>query len=175
MNCFSFMAMRVSPSDQSKRFPSRTESTSEPCLQEHLVAMLPPQLETEIHGLRREYAVDAVEEASIIDVVLRDFPTSGLYSKPRTNLLIRVPRSYPDAGLDMFWTDYDLTLQGGGVPNGASVMELCPALDVIPDFKAKEWRRFSWHPQPGTPSRWNPSIDNLFSYIEFVRRRFSQP
>lgn len=150
------------------------ESTSEPCLQGRLVEMLPPQLETEIHGLQREYKVDLVEEAAMIDVVLRDFPTSALYSKPKTNLLIRVPRSYPDAGLDMFWTDYDLTLQGGGIPNGAAVLEGYPALDTIPELKGKQWRRFSWHPETGTPSRWNASIDNLFSYIEFVRKRFRQ-
>jgi hypothetical protein len=136
--------------------------------------MLPPQLEIEVAELRTAYSIDIVEEPSVINIVFRDFNTSSLYNKPRINLLLRVPRAYPDAGLDMFWTGPELLLQDNSVPNGASVMEIYPALDSISDFKGKQWRRFSWHPQPGTPRRWDPTIDNLHSYLEFVRRRFAQ-
>ncbi len=134
--------------------------------------MLVPQLSSEIDELRQQYATEVVEEDSTINVVIRGFPTSELYNKPTTNLLLRVPRSYPDAGLDMFWTDPDLALRDGGTPTNAQQLETYPALDSIPDFTGKQWRRFSWHPQPNGPRRWNPNVDNLDSYLEFVRKRF---
>jgi hypothetical protein len=134
--------------------------------------MLPPQLAAELDELKQRYKVETVEEESVIDAIIRDFPTSALYKKPATNLLLRVPRSYPDAGLDMFWTDPDLLLLDGSEPTNAQQMERYPALDSIPEFNGKQWRRFSWHPQPNSPRRWNPSVDNIESYLQFVRKRF---
>lgn len=139
-----------------------------------LLVMLPPQLEAEVQSLKQQYAIDIVEEASVINLVIRAFRTSDLYSKPTTNLLLRIPRSYPEAGLDMFWTDLDLILKNGSTPNGAGQIEQYSLLDALPDLKGKQWRRFSWHPQYVGGSHWNPNIDNLVSYLEFVRRRFGQ-
>ncbi len=150
------------------------ENISELFPQERSAQMLPPQLESELNGLRKRYVIDVVEEPTVINLVIRDFPTSNLYNRPSTNLLLRIPRSYPDAGLDMFWTDLELLLLDSGIPNGAQAVEQYLAMDELSDLRNKHWRRFSWHPQPGTPLRWNPSIDNLYSYLEFVRRRFTQ-
>ncbi len=136
--------------------------------------MLPPQLEGEVQSLKQRYVMDVIEEPLVINLIIRAFPTSVLYNKQTTNLLLRVPRSYPDAGLDMFWTDLDLLLVNGSTPNGAQQVEQYLSLDVLQDLKGKQWRRFSWHPQFGSASRWNPNLDNLLSYLEFVRRRFSQ-
>lgn len=135
--------------------------------------MLPPQLAFELEELKQQYKVEVKEEETVIDLVIREFPTSTLYKKPTTNLLLRVPRSYPDAGLDMFWTDPDLVLLDGSEPANAQQMERYPALDTIPDFAGKQWRRFSWHPQSSIPRRWNPNIDNIQSYLQFVRKRFA--
>lgn len=136
--------------------------------------MLPPQLASELEALRIRYKADVVEEPSTINVVLRGYPTSDLYSSPQTNLLLRIPRSYPDAGLDMFWTDPELVLKDRAIPKNADLLERYPALDVVADFTGKQWRRFSWHPQPNGPMRWNPSVDNIESYLEFVNRRFRE-
>lgn len=136
--------------------------------------MLPAQISEELAELRKTFRVQVVEEDSTIDVVIFDFPTSALYNLPRTRVLIRVPRAYPDAGLDMFWTDTDLKLVDGATPNGADQIESYPATHAIAELAGKTWRRFSWHPQPGTPARWNPAFDNLLSYTEFIRRRLSQ-
>ena len=127
--------------------------------------MLPPQLELEIENLRKDHSIEIVEESTIINVVIDNLPTSDLYSLPIVTVLLRVPRAYPDAGLDMFWTTKDHTLKGVGIPNGANQIE---------KYLEKEWRRFSWHPNPGNPKRWNPTVDNLLSYLEFVKRRFEQ-
>ena len=150
------------------------ESTLELFHQEPSGPMLSPQLDLELRDLKQRYAFEVVEEPTVISLVIRSFPTSDHYSKPSTSLLIRIPRSYPDSGLDMFWTDPELLLKDGGIPNGAQVLELYPALDSIGEFKGKQWRRFSWHPQPTGPARWNPNVDNLDSYLEFVRKRFVQ-
>ena len=136
--------------------------------------MLPAQLNEELAELRKTFRVEVAEEASTINVVIFDFPTSPLYNLPRTRVLIRVPRAYPDAGLDMFWTDTDLKLVDGSTPNGADQIESYPVTGQIPELAGKTWRRFSWHPQPGTPNRWNPAVDNIVSYTEFIRRRLSQ-
>ncbi|HEV2317524.1 MAG TPA: E2/UBC family protein [Thermoplasmata archaeon] len=136
--------------------------------------MLPAQLSEELTELKKTYRVEVAEEDTTINVVIFDFPTSTLYNLSHTRVLIRVPRTYPDAGLDMFWTDPDLKLADGSTPNGADQLEPYPATGQIPELAGKAWRRFSWHPQPGTPTRWNPAYDNLLSYTEFIKRRLSQ-
>jgi hypothetical protein len=60
----------------------------------------------------------------------------------------------------MFWTDQDLTLEGGGIPRNA---------DSIETALEKPWRRFSWHPQ-----NWNPGTDNLRTFLEFVNARLAK-
>jgi hypothetical protein len=137
--------------------------------------MLPAQLESELATLRRTFTVDVVEEPQVIDVVIHGFPVaSPPYNSSSTNVLIRVPRAYPDAGLDMFWTDIELKLDGGGIPQGADKQEEYPATDSILGFHGKVWRRFSWHPKYASPGKWNPAIDNIVSYTEFVRKRLNQ-
>jgi len=54
----------------------------------------------------------------------------------------------------MFWTEKDVFCKDGRIPRNS---------DVIEGFIGAEWRRFSWHPQ-----RWNPGVDNLRTYLEFV-------
>lgn len=122
--------------------------------------MLPPRLATELELLRPVWPSEVHEEDSVFNVQFRDFPTGPVYSLASTTLLIRVPRAYPDAGLDMFWTDATLLLKGGGTPRNAESVE---------SYCGKSWRRFSWH-----PARWDPARDNLCSYLEFVRRRFRE-
>jgi E2/UBC family protein E len=136
--------------------------------------MLPTQLAEELLELKKRFRVEAIEENAFVDVVIFGFPTSPLYNSPTTTVLIRVPRAYPDAGLDMFWTDPDLRLVDGAIPAGADQMEAYPATGSVTELSGKGWRRFSWHPQPGNPTRWNPAVDNLISYTEFISRRLSQ-
>lgn len=60
----------------------------------------------------------------------------------------------------MFWTDVGLGLKDGQTPRSA---------DHIEEALGKQWRRFSWHPQ-----NWNPGVDNLRTYLEFVNNRLSK-
>jgi hypothetical protein len=119
--------------------------------------LLPPRLAKEVSELQEAYRIKVVE-TDLFCLIFEAFPTATHFNKSETELLIRVPRPYPDAGPDMFWTDEDLALENGQIPQGADSVEV---------HLGKRWRRFSWH-----HSRWNPVVDDLQSYLAFVRRRF---
>lgn len=123
--------------------------------------MMPVQLMDEIEDLRKDgYAIDVVEADGWANAVFHNYPVPAGYSKKSTDLLLRIPLSYPNGRPDMFWTDQDLTLKGGGVPRSG---------DQIETALGKQWRRFSWHPQS-----WNPGVDSLRTYLEFVNTRLAK-
>jgi hypothetical protein len=120
--------------------------------------VLPPRLAVELEALKTVHPVEVQEGQDFIEVIVSNVPTSGTFNCPATTVLIRVPRAYPDAGLDMFWTDPGLILADGQIPQAANSME---------QYAGRMWRRFSWH-----HNGWNPTLNNLHTYMEFVRRRF---
>jgi hypothetical protein len=122
--------------------------------------MLPPKLQRELEELRAQYELEVHDDGSFVHVVLRALPIAHGYSQTSTNVLIRIPRAYPDAGPDMFWTDEGLLLADGRIPQSAECLE---------DHIGRRWRRFSWH-----HNRWNPIVDNVHNYIEFVKDRLRQ-
>lgn len=121
---------------------------------------LPPRLEKEVQELRDAQRVDIAEDGDYINLVLPAFALGEGFSVATSDLLIRVQRSYPDAGPDMFWVDVSVLLANGQAPQAAEVIET---------HAGRNWRRFSWHRKG-----WNPSVDNLDSYIEFIRRRLKE-
>lgn len=123
---------------------------------------LPPKLERELEELRADNEVEVVEDPDFVNVILKGFPLGDGYSALQSDLLIRVPRSYPDAGLDMFWVAPEITLSSGQIPQNGDTMEI---------YVGRNWRRFSWHRQ-GSP--WNPTVDNMHGHIEFIRRRLRE-
>lgn len=123
--------------------------------------MPPSQLLQEVEALRFQgYSISVTEDSSWVSVVFHDYPVSAGFSKNKTNLLVRAQQSYPNSNLDMFWTDIDLLLEGGGVPASA---------DQLENYNGQQWRRFSWHPKS-----WNPGRDNLCTFLEFINARFAQ-
>lgn len=123
--------------------------------------MLPEQLVREVEELRMEgYSIDLTAEGGYANVVICGYGVPPQYSKSTTDLLLRLPMSYPNGKPDMFWTDTGLTLKGGGSPQQANVIE---------SYLGQQWRRFSWHPQG-----WNPGSDNLRTYLEFVNARLAK-
>ena len=107
------------------------------------------------------YAFEVIEDPAFINLVFGAFPLGEGYSADRSELLVKVPRSYPDAGPDMFWVDPGVTLASGVVPQSAEHVET---------HLNRPWRRFSWHRQ----GSWNPNVDNMHSHIEFIRRRLRE-
>ena len=111
--------------------------------------------------LRREgFSIELIEADGWANIIVHKHFVPAGYSKSLTDLLLKFPISYPNGRPDMFWTDEDLTLAGGQIPQSA---------DSIESLLGKPWRRFSWHPQ-----NWNPGVDNLMTYLEFVNNRLAK-
>jgi hypothetical protein len=118
---------------------------------------IPPRLEIEIKELETELNLEVAEDNEYINLVFKGFPLEGGFNVPSTDLLLKVPKTYPDAGPDMFWVDPVVTFADGRIPQAAENLE---------DHLGRQWRRFSWH-RPA----WNPTIDNLHGHIEFIKAR----
>ncbi len=103
--------------------------------------------------------ITVIEDSGFINLLITDFPVGDSFNMNACELLVRIPRSYPDAGPDMFWTTPELRLADGRVPHAA---------DCIEAHLSRPWRRFSWHRRCWT------NRDNLREYLEFVRRRLLQ-
>jgi len=93
-------------------------------------------------------------------VLIREYLLPSGYNRQTTELLLKLPLSYPNGRPDMFWTPPDLLLADGRVPTSA---------DSIESFLGRQWRRFSWHPQS-----WSPGRDSLKTYLEFVNLGLSK-
>lgn len=122
---------------------------------------LPPRLQRELDDLRVSYALEVIEDPSFVNLVFAAFALGDGYNISHSELLLRIPRSYPEAGPDMFWVAPALTRISGDLPINAEHIET--HLD-------RPWRRFSWHRK----GPWNPNIDNLASYLEFIHRRLRE-
>lgn len=123
--------------------------------------MVSDQIALEVKSLQDEgFSVEIIETEEWFFVIFHSYPVNGNLSKSATELLIKLPRSYPNGKPDMFWTDVDLTLKDGRVPRSA---------DQIETLLGMQWRRFSWHPQ-----NWNPGSDNLRTFLEFVNARLAK-
>lgn len=123
--------------------------------------MLPEQLVQEVEELRKEgYSVELIEAEGWANIVFDDYRLPAGFNKTSTVLLLKAPLSYPNGRPDMFWTDENLTLRSGAIPQSAEHIETA---------LGKRWRRFSWHPQS-----WNPGTDNLRTYLEFINNRLAK-
>jgi hypothetical protein len=123
--------------------------------------VIPAQLVAEVEDLRAEgRTVELAEEGDWAIAVFPAYPVVFGYSSSRTDLVLRIPRSYPNGSPDMFWTDEGLTLKGGALPKNA---------DHVESILGIRRRRFSWHPQA-----WNPGRDSLRTYLEFVNNRLAK-
>lgn len=109
----------------------------------------------------RELGLDAsvVLVGTMTAVIIGGYPLPKGWSKPTSQLLIKVPQSYPNGKPDMFWTNVDLTLADGTIPEKADRVEM---------INGKQWRRFSWH-----PSKWNPGTDDLTTFLQFINQRLA--
>jgi hypothetical protein len=118
---------------------------------------IPPRLESEINELRQTLTIEVSEDADYVFTVFKDFPLGAVFNMPNSDLLLKVPKTYPEAGPDMFWTHPDVTFSDGRIPEAAQNFE---------DVLGQKWRRFSWH-----RTSWNPTVDNMHSHLEFIRAR----
>ena len=86
------------------------------------------------------------------------------WSKQHTTVHLVAPQGYPFAQPDCFWTDADLRLSSGAVPQNSGLATPIPHLPGEPAL----W--FSWHLQV-----WNAARDDLMTWFSVIRQRLAQP
>lgn len=121
--------------------------------------MTPLQQQFEI--LKMEY-----EEATLLQlptgahlVSIPRVPLPGGWNKGEVTVKFIAPVGYPLARPDCFWSDVDLRLSTGAMPQNS-------AINVIPEANESSlW--FSWH-----VSQWNPNRDSLSTFTKVIENRF---
>ncbi len=101
-------------------------------------------------------AVGIIDHGSLVHVTIDDFPLPTGYSANSCDLLLRLPRAFPDATPDMFWVSPLITFDDGAVIGGTQSTE---------SYDDRVWQRWSRH----IGAQWRPGIDDLDTYIGFVR------
>jgi Prokaryotic E2 family E len=101
------------------------------------------------------YHVD--EEGGMVCVVFEQFPLAAGLTPATTDLLVRLPPGFPDAGPDMFWCAQAVTRV-----DGAQI----PATEVVESYLGQPWHRWSRH----IGGQWRPGIDGLRSYVAYIRK-----
>lgn len=92
-------------------------------------------------------------------------PTVGLpagWNKSVTRVFFLLPQGYPFAKPDCFWTDPDLRLANGNIPQNAQLTNPLPGIT-----ESLLW--FSWHVDP-----WNPNRDDLVTWVTLIKQRLSK-
>jgi hypothetical protein len=106
------------------------------------------------------FTVSLQEEQGMGILVIANYALPDGWNRASTGLLIKLPASFPVGNPDMFWVDEPLRLVAGGVPQNG---------DSVETILGEPWRRLSWH-----PSTWNPGVDDIRTYLQFVERRLRQ-
>ena len=95
-------------------------------------------------------------------VIVPGFALPTGWSKRSVEVKFVAPVGYPLARPDCFWTDSDLRLQNGSMPQATGG-------NAIPHVNAQHlW--FSWH-----VTSWNPNADSLLTYLYVIKRRLHDP
>jgi len=115
--------------------------------------MIPEQINKDVNLLKNEFENITIHDGNPVIVVIEDFHLPQRYIIDSTKLLIKIPISYPNGKLDMFWVEEN------AIPDGKKL----PFSQTFETILGVKWLRYSWHPQ-----NWNPNSDNLLTFIEFV-------
>lgn len=92
-----------------------------------------------------------------VHVIVEDFALPCAYTPRTCRLLIRIPPGYPNANPDMFWTQPDIRLASGAVPQATECHET---------YNGQSWQRWSRHIPQGC---WRPGTDNLQTFLRMIR------
>jgi Prokaryotic E2 family E len=96
-------------------------------------------------------------EGELTLLVIRDYEVPGGYSPRAVDLLLQIPRDYPDAALDMWWVFPEVRFERtSSRPTNTDVFQ--PFAGFAPE-PTRQWQRFSRHPQ------WRLGVDDLRSYL----------
>jgi hypothetical protein len=113
--------------------------------------------------LRESYS-DATNQAlkdGSIAVVVPNIPLPEGWTATTATIRFKAPVGYPLSRPDCFWTDPDLRLKDGKLPQNTGQNQMPE------EPSALLW--FSWHLQS-----WSPNADTLITYLNVIRRRFQE-
>jgi hypothetical protein len=79
----------------------------------------------------------------------------------KANLMFILPAGYPNANLDMFWTEPVVKLANGNWPVNANQHAL---------YGGVSWQRWSRHFQ----TAWRQGVDNLRTFVATIRKELSR-
>lgn len=116
---------------------------------------LGPDDQQTLETLKRRWTT--VDCGSFLHLIIHDFACPTGLQPEHTDLLIRLPRGYPDVAPDMFWVDPSVSRSDGSAPAATS---------TIQNFHDRAWQRWSRHIR----RQWRPGRDNLATYLAYVRR-----
>lgn len=104
---------------------------------------------------------DIGQDGAFVTVMIRNFPMPASLEPTGSNMLLRLPPGFPDAAPDMFW------LQPPVAGPGSTPI---PGTQSLEPYLGSTWQRWSRH----IASQWRPGIDNLGTYMAYVRRCLDQ-
>jgi hypothetical protein len=110
---------------------------------------------TQLDKLKWPYSVTV--EGEMICVVVSGYELPGGLSAGRVDLLMRLPRGFPDVAPDMFWLNPALQTAMGSEIAGTQSIE---------DYLNRSWQRWSRHFAP----LWRSGIDDMASLLAMIRR-----
>lgn len=94
-------------------------------------------------------------------VIVKDFDFPAAYMPRKANLMFILPAGYPNANLDMFWTEPVVKLANGNWPVNANQHAL---------YGGVSWQRWSRHFQ----TAWRQGVDNLRTFVATIRKELSR-
>lgn len=120
---------------------------------------LRPEDQAVLDELRLPYEIGT--DGSFVTIVIRDFPMPPGLEPLTSTLLLRLPPGFPDVGPDMFWAEPAIV-----GPQGTPV----PGTESQEAYLGSTWQRWSRH----IGGQWRPGIDNLGTYLAYIRRCLDQ-
>lgn len=108
-------------------------------------------------GLEHQIGIDG----SFLTVTIGCFRLPAGLDPEAADVLMRLPPGFPDIAPDMFWLEPAITCRGGTPIPGTESRE---------NYLGRTWQRWSRH----IGGQWRPGVDNLGTYLAYVRRCLDQ-
>jgi hypothetical protein len=112
------------------------------------------------HLEERGYQFSTYDEGDLTLLVIEGYQLPDGYTPPATDLLIQIPRDYPDANLDMWWVFPEVAFTSGAIPANTETRQTFAGYSPDP---ARQWQRFSRHPN------WRLGVDDLRTFLVSLR------
>lgn len=100
--------------------------------------------------------------ASVVTIIISSYQLPPGFDRLASDLLLRLPASWPDGVPDMFWFDPAIKIAATGAE--------APATEHREAYCGRSWQRWSRHIQNG----WKPGVDGLRNFLVIVDRELAK-